>query len=276
MTRKLILTGAAGTLGQVLSKQLAASSTPLILTDVVDHPGPIPAGAEFRRIDLANKDAVLALAPETVAVIHFGAIATERPFEEIVGPNIVGTYHIFELARLAGARVLFASSNHVVGFHERSNVLDENCDLRPDSFYGLSKAFGELMARLYWDKHAVESMAIRLGSCVDRPSKTRHLHTWLSHNDLVALIEAALAARNLGCRVVWGVSANTRSWWRHHALKALGYHPEDNAEIFAAALREQVGEDPIAKRYQGGCFCAMGYTRGDPSPADIFEWIREE
>jgi uronate dehydrogenase len=243
---------------------------------MVDHPGPIPASAEFRRIDLTDKNAVLALAPETAAVLHFGAIATERPFEEIIGPNIVGTYHIFELARLAGARVLFASSNHVIGFHEKGNKLDENCDLRPDGFYGLSKAFGELLGRLYWDKHSVESLAIRLGSCVSSPKKTRHLSTWMSYRDLVGLIQAALDARTLGCRIAWGVSANSRSWWRDHSFEALGFKPEDNAETFAPTLEDQAGEDLIALRYQGGCFCAIGYTRAHPSPADIFDWMRED
>jgi uronate dehydrogenase len=259
----------------MLCERLATPGDRLILTDIVDHPGPIPAGAEFRRIDLSDKNKVLALAPETGAVLHFGAVATERPFEEIIGPNILGTYHIFELARLAGARVLFASSNHVIGFHERGVMLDEDCDMRPDGFYGLSKATGELMGRLYWDKHAVESLAIRIGSCLAHPEKIRHLSTWISYDDLVDLIEAALSTPRLGCRVVWGMSANTRRWWRNHRVTELGYRPKDNAEDFAVSLdAARTENDPVASRYQGGCFCSLGYSRTEPSPIDIFEWIK--
>ena len=60
---------------------------------------------------------------------------------------------------------MFASSNHSIGFHERTTMLDADCDFRPDSFYGLSKAYGELMGRLYWDKHGVENVNVRIGSC---------------------------------------------------------------------------------------------------------------
>ena len=276
MAAKIVITGASGRLGRVVGEGLAAGARSLLLTDIADPPQPLPRGAEFRRIDLTDKAAMLALAPETAAVVHFGALPAERSFEEILGPNVIGTYHAFELARLAGARMIFASSNHVIGFHERGTLLDEDSVMRPDGFYGLSKCYGELMGRLYWDKHGVESLSIRIGSARPEPRDVRQLRTWISHDDLVRLVEAGLAAEGLGCRVAWGISGNTRRWWRDNGAESLGYKPQDDAERYADALDPaEPGSGPVALRYQGGGFCAEGYSRDEPSPADIFAWMKD-
>ena len=208
--KSLIMTGATGNLGRVLAPKLAARGHRLLLCDIADYQDSLPQNASFRKIDLTDRDTILALAPETAAIIHFGAISTEQSFEEILAANIRGTYHVFELAHLANARIIFASSNHTVDFHERGRTLDEDCDLRPDGFYGLSKAYGELLARLYWDKHGVESLSIRIGTCLPKPKEPRHLSTWLSHDDLISMIEAGLRTPSLGCRVIWGVSKNQK------------------------------------------------------------------
>jgi uronate dehydrogenase len=266
--KSIILSGASGNLGRRLADELAARGHRLLLFDIADYPDPLPRNASFRRIDLTDRKAVLGLAPKTQAILHLGGISDERSFDEILGPNLCGTYHVFELARLAKARVIFASSNHVIGFHERGRMLDENCELRPDSFYGLSKAYGELLARLYWAKHAVESLSIRIGTCLPEPKELRHLSTWLSHADLLRMVEAGLHAPNLGCRVIWGGSQNQRSWWRSHD-KDLGDLRRDNAELFAAMITEPQSRDPVVERYQGGDLCAHQYSRHDISPDDV-------
>ena len=107
------------------------------------------------------------------AIVHLGGVSVERPFEEVLGPNIRGLYHIYEAARREKARVIFASSNHSIGFHERARD-DRRRDAVPaDGFYGLSKAYGELMGRLYWYKHGVESVFVRIGSCFPEPTNAR-------------------------------------------------------------------------------------------------------
>jgi uronate dehydrogenase len=267
--KHLILTGASGNLGPVLASKLAGRSHRLLLCDNVDFPDALPHDASFRKIDLTDRDAMLALAPQAGAILHFGAISTEKSFEEILGPNIRGTYHVFEMARRAKARVIFASSNHTIGFHERGLMLPEDCDLRPDTFYGLSKAYGELLARLYWDKHGVESLSIRIGTCLPRPKEPRHLSTWLSHDDLIRMIEAGLSTPLLGCRVIWGASQNRRSWWKSHDGD-LGDLRKDNAELYADMLSETESPNAIAQRYQGGVFCARDYGRDAPAPPNIF------
>jgi uronate dehydrogenase len=272
--KSIIMTGAAGNLGRVLAPKLAARGHRLLLCDIADNQDSLPQNASFRKIDLTDRETILALAPETAAIIHFGAISTEQSFEEILAANIRGTYHVFELAHLAKARIIFASSNHTVGFHERGRILDEDCDLRPDGFYGLSKAYGELLARLYWDRHGVESLSIRIGTCLPKPKEPRHLSTWLSHDDLISMIEAGLRTSSLGCRVIWGVSSNQRSWWRSHDTD-LGDLRQHDAESFASSLTEVESADPIAQRYQGGVFCVKDYDRHTPSSQDIFGWMRK-
>jgi uronate dehydrogenase len=207
---------------------------------------------------------VLALVPEISGILHFGAVSTEQGFEDILAANIRGIHHIFELARAAEVRVIFASSNHTIGFHERSEKLDVDCEMRPDGFYGLSKAYGELLGKMYWYKHGVESLSLRIGTSIEKPLEPRHLSTWLSFDDLTGMLEAGLKAPSLGCRVIWGVSKNDRSWWKSDDAD-LGIARHDNAEDFAQSLARPEPDDPISRKYQGGPFCSIHYSRKEPA-----------
>src|SRR5581483_1182923 len=180
--RPVLLTGASGALGRQLAKALAAQGWTLRLTDIAPFPDVLPEKASFTRADLQDGVAILRLAEGCGAILHFGGCSINRSFEEVLGPNIRGLYHVYEAARRESARVVFASSNHAIGFHERSEKLDADCELRPDSYYGLSKAYGELMGKLYWDKHGVETISIRIGSSFPEPVDARMLSTCLSYD----------------------------------------------------------------------------------------------
>src|ERR1700734_832910 len=176
----VLLTGASGALGQMLARELAGRGWKLRLTDRVAFPGSVPDGASFTLADLNDGAMILRLAEGCGTILHFGGASVELPFETVMGPNIRGLYHVYEAARREKARMVFASSNHVIGFHERGQVLDDDSYFRTDGYYGLSKAYGELMGRLYWDKHGVESLFIRIGSCFPEPMNARMLASWLS------------------------------------------------------------------------------------------------
>src|SRR5579884_862495 len=186
--RPVLLTGASGALGRQIAHGLGALGFPLRLTDVAPFPDPLPSGATFTAADLNDGVAILRLAEGCGTILHFGAVSVERPFEEVLGPNIRGLYHIYEAARREKARVIFASSNHAVGFHERSASLPANTPFLPDGYYGLSKAYGELMGRMYWFKHGVESVFVRIGSAREEPIDARMLATWMSYGDLSSLM----------------------------------------------------------------------------------------
>ncbi|MFK4583766.1 NAD-dependent epimerase/dehydratase family protein [Bradyrhizobium ottawaense] len=258
----VLITGASGNLGRVLVRDLTSRGWTLRLTDIKSFPDPLPVGARFDLADLNDGPTILRLAEGCRTILHFGGLSAYGSFEQVLGPNIRGLYHVYEAARREHARVVYASSNHAVGFHERSATLGHDCAFRPDSFYGLSKAYGELMGQLYWHKHGVESVSIRIGSCFAEPRDSRMLSTWLSFNDLVSCVECAIAAQHVGAYVIWGASDNSRSWWQNDDRTAIGWRPKDSADSFASTIAVSA-DDPIADRFQGGRFCALDYSRQD-------------
>jgi uronate dehydrogenase len=269
--KPVLLTGASGALGRVLARSLSELGWRLVLTDIAPFPDPIPAGAAFTRADLSDGVAILRLAEHCGAIIHLGGIAVERPFEDIIGPNIRGLYHIYEAARREQARVIFASSNHAVGFHERSASLPADTQFLPDGYYGLSKAYGELMGRMYWFKHGVESVNLRIGSAFPEPVNARMLATWLSYADFSRLVQRCVLTPSVGHAVIWGTSNNARmTWWREDARDALSWAPIDSADPFASQLAGAASGDPVEERYMGGPYCSIDYTRTRPAPAALF------
>lgn len=276
--KPVLLTGASGNLGRHLAKSLGALGWKLRLTDITPFPDPLPEGAAFVKADLNEGLAIVRQAEGCGAILHFGGVSVERPFEEVIGPNLRGAYHIYEAARREGARVVFASSNHSIGFHERprggelgnQTKLAFDDDFRPDGYYGLSKAYTELMGRMYWDKHGVENVNLRIGSCFPKPVDRRMLSTWLSYADLTRLVERCIGAERTGHAVIWACSGNPASWWGEDHRARIGWAPQDSAEPFRAEV-EHITADPVTERYQGGGYTAIEYSRKAPSPRNAFE-----
>jgi uronate dehydrogenase len=257
---RLLLTGAAGGLGKVLRTSLAAHTKTLRLSDISSM-GAAAAHEELTQCDLADKARTIALAKDVDAIVHLGGQATEASFEQVLGPNISGVFHIYEGARIHGVRrVVFASSNHAIGFHKQGDVIDSNCLTRPDSYYGLSKMYGEGMAQFYFDRYGIETVSIRIGSSFPEPVDARMLITWLSYRDLSELVRCSLTAKNVGHTIVYGASNNKDSWWDNSKAEHLGFQPQDNTEAWRAsreAMPALASNDP-AKMYQGGGYTKMG------------------
>ena len=258
---RLLLTGAAGSLGRVLRPRLAALCDTLVVSDVAEL-APASAGEVARRIDLADKPAVTGLLQGVQAVVHLGGVSTEHAFEEILPANIVGTYHVYEAARLAGTkRIVFASSNHVTGFYRQDETITPMAMPRPDGYYGLSKAFGENLAQFYFDRYGLETVSLRIGSSFPEPKDRRMLATWLSYDDLERLVVAALTAPAVGHSVIYGMSDNRLTWWDNTGARHVGYRPHDSSEPFRSAVE---GRQPTinladpAALHQGGAFVTQG------------------
>ena len=270
--KPVLITGASGNLGRTLTKWLAAEGWSLRLTDIVPFPEAVPSGTVFTKADLSDGMTISRLAEGCCAIVHLGGVSVERPFEEVLGPNIRGLYHIYEAARREKARVVFASSNHSVGFHERSETIAADTQLQPDGYYGLSKAYGELMGRMYWYKHGVESVFLRIGSCFPEPRNARMLATWLSYPDFSRLVVRCVAAEKVGCSVIWGASNNQRmTWWKDDAREKIGWQPQDSADTFAGQLAGKVSGNPVEERYMGGEYCTIDYSRSAPAPQKLFD-----
>ncbi|MEU5254871.1 NAD-dependent epimerase/dehydratase family protein [Streptomyces longwoodensis] len=256
--RTVLLTGAAGGVGTLMRRLLPAygyTLRPLDVRPIEDEPDAVVA-------DLSDRDALREAVRGVDAIIHLAGISLEAPFEKILRANIEGTYHLYEAAREEGVgRVVFASSNHAVGFTPRPRdgdpLIPVDTPRRPDTFYGLSKCFGEDLAQLYWDKHGLETVSVRIGSCFPEPTSVRMLSVWMSPADGARLFHAALTAPDVGHTVVYGSSANTRLWWDLSGARALGYEPRDDSEPYAEKLIAEQGEldeDTVSHGYLGGHF----------------------
>ncbi len=255
----ILITGAAGRIGTMLRSRLARPGRVLRLLDVapVDSPGQSEAVVTASVTDLAAMTAACAGAD---AVIHLGGVPSEGPWARILDVNINGTYVVFEAARRAGVpRVIYASSNHAVGFAPRESFpVRDYAYPAPDTYYGVSKAAGEATAALYARRYGLDAICVRILSCFERPRDPRMLSTWLSPDDAGRLFEACLSTPKPGFRVAYGVSANTRGGFVSLAeAEALGYQPRDDAEVYAAEVIAAHGEsapDDPALRYLGGEF----------------------
>jgi NADP-dependent aldehyde dehydrogenase len=258
----ILITGAAGGIGTMIRPRLARPGRTLRLLDFVPlEPAP-GTGEEPIRASITDLDAMIRACTGVEAVIHLAGISTEAPWERILEANINGTRTVFEAARRAGVpRVVFASSNHAVGFHTPDEYpLPEAVVALPDTHYGVSKVAGEALGALYAKRYGLDVISIRILSCYPEPKTLRMLSTWLSPGDCARLLEACLSAEKPGYRVVYGVSGNTRGGWVSlDEARALGYEPEDDAEAYAAGLTARDGEpdpaDPLFA-HLGGDYCS--------------------
>lgn len=259
---RLLLTGAAGHLGQQMRPRLKAYCDTLRVSDLNDQLAAAGAGEERVVLDLADRAGVIALLAGVDAVVHLGGVSTERTWEEILGGNIVGAVNLYEGARRQGVkRIVFASSNHVTGFYRQDQVVSPADPMRPDGFYGLSKAFGENLAQLYWDRHGIETVSVRIGSAFAEPKDRRMLASWMSFDDTERLFVAALTAPVVGHSVVYGISDNATRWYDNSRATHLGYRPQDSSEPYRAEVEARQplldASDP-AVQCQGGAFVRTG------------------
>lgn len=237
---RVLVTGAAGLIGGYLRERMAAPGRLLRLLDTAPlHPAAPGERVELVQGSVTDADAMAAACASMDALVHLAGISSEGPWDDILSASIDGTRVTLDAAVAAGiSRVVLASSNHAVGFTPRpadGSELPDDLPPRPDTWYGVSKVAIEALGRLYADRFGLEVVALRIGSCRDAPSSPRELATWLSPGDAARLVEAALTAAPPGerFRAVWGISANTRRWWSLDGARALGYRPQDDAEVHA-------------------------------------------
>jgi len=253
----VLITGAAGQIATELRKRLSPCFS-LRLTDIEPVGGAISEREKFVAADLTDASALENLMNGMDAVVHLGGVAVEEAWEKIMPANVAGAYNVFEAARRRGVkRIIVASSNHAVGYFPRNEVIDDRVLPRPDGRYGLSKAFAEMLGRLYADKYGMEVFCIRIGAMTLEPEDVRRLAIWIHPEDLASLVEVGLTAPGMRYEIVYGMSDNKRTWWDNSNALRLGYRPQHRSEDFADAViaREPPRDlnDPV-EIYQGGAF----------------------
>lgn len=261
--RRVLLTGASGGIGTRLRKLLKPLYGELTLSDI-RPPADLAPDETFIQADISDLAATQKLMEGVDGIVHLGGYSIEGPWDAILNANIIGCYNVFEAARLARVqRIVFASSNHAVGFYPRSQTIGVDEHVLPDTRYGVSKVFGEALAALYAHKHGLGALCIRIGNVDDHPVDERRLAIWLKPEDLVSLIRIGLERPGLVYEIVYGMSDNKRAWWDNTRARELGYAPGGRSEEHvdaAMAAQRRIAPDAVADAFQGGAFCSDEFS----------------
>lgn len=235
---KVLVTGAAGSIGRVVTVGLADRGHSVVGLDLV--PPPDGNDGSWYTVDCTDPDAVWEVFEDEGgldAVVHLAGRPSEASLPDSLSSHVVTTAALLDA--MVGhdvTRLVYASSNHAVGRTPRTDLVGVGARPRPDTFYGVGKVAAEALMSLYADRYGIDAVACRIGSFLERPETVRNLSTWLSHDDCVRMVHAALTTTAPGFAVLYGISANTRAWWDLEPGRALGYDPQDDAEDFAATI----------------------------------------
>jgi len=246
----ILITGITGLIGKIvfndLKKDYPITGLSLEKMDTVNH----------FQANIDNLEEIMPAFRGQDAVIHLSADASDTAsWESTLPNNIIGTYNVYEAARQNDVkRIIFASSNHTTGMFENDHPyhhivngeynqvtrplqqISHTSEVRPDGYYGVSKAYGEDMGRYYSEQYGISVIALRIGTCNahNQPKNIRHFATWLSHRDQAQLVRKSLQApETLMFDIFYGVSRNKwRFWDIEHGEHVIGYDPKDNAENY--------------------------------------------
>jgi NADP-dependent aldehyde dehydrogenase len=242
--QRIVLTGAAGRLGSALRPRLRRPGRELILLDMRPLAVPAVSGEVFVEADVRDGDSLAPIVRGAHSVVHVGGHASERPWHEIVDVNVGGTLGVLQAMAASGVRRIFhASSIHASGFEPMAHPSGA---ARPDTYYGVGKLAAEALLSLYADRAGMIATSARIANFTDRPDSLRGLSLWLSPDDAARLVEASIARLDPGHRVIWGVSANTRGVLDLTPGAEMGYHPLDDAEVFASTIADAPVREPLA------------------------------
>jgi uronate dehydrogenase len=254
--RKILLTGACGVIGTAIRSALRARYSEVRLLDMHHLSDPQPGETPIVA-DIGNKAALKAAAAGVDSIVHLAGIAQDDAWPALRNANIDGTLNVFEVARMQSVRrVVFASSHHVVGFTEVGTKVPIDAELRPSGLYGVTKAFGEAVGRLYAIKHGIEVVCLRIAAFQPQPHDHRQLMIWISPPDMAQLVIRSVEAKPIDFLTVFGVSANTRNPYDRAGWDLLGYVPQDDSERWVGSSPDLMGKPTQeSDRYYGGNAC---------------------
>ena len=262
INKTVLLTGAAGDIGTRLRPLLLSCYSRIILSDLQEITD-LADRESFQKADLVDKNAMDDICKGVDAIVHLGGQSVEGDWNTVNHCNIQGMFTLMEAAHQAGVeRLVFASSNHAIGMYSRNRRICVDSKVRPDSRYGLSKAFGEALCSLYADKHGMRCLSIRIGNVADKPLDLRRLSMWIHIEDLFQLIQIGVEHPDLHNEIVFGCSQNDRSFWDNGPAFRLGYRPGHKAEdhvVHAMTNQKETGPDAIGDNFQGGTFSSAEF-----------------
>ncbi len=265
MVEKIVLTGAGGKLGRRMRLPLSKLCRHLVSTDIVPLE-PIVENETVSIVDLQEEAQVIELTQGADSIVHFAGYPREADWSTILSANILTSTNLWESARLNNVRrIVYASTNHVVGFHPVERHIDIHAEMKCDSRYGVSKAFTEIMARFYYEKYGVESLGMRIGRCEDLPSDERMLATWIHPDDLAEIVRLGIQGQ-VEADVLYGISKNSKAMCRNPVNAGLLYQPQHSADDYAGLVDASQSKPATSWLFQGGPFAENGYV-GDKTRA---------
>jgi uronate dehydrogenase len=257
---KVLVTGAAGSIGRALGRGLPGLGHELRGLDLVSEPAP---GYEHDWLvgDCLDPSTADAAVQGVDAVVHLAGNPDEDSLPAALASHVHTTARLLEAMVAHGVeRMAYASSNHAVGRTPSGTELTTAVRPRPDTFYGTAKVAAEALLSLYVDRFDLGAVAMRIGTFADAPETVRQLSTWLSPDDAVRMVDAAIKKPAPGYVVVHGVSANTRGWWDLAPGRTLGFDPQDDAEAYAASIQARP-EDDVENAFVGGPHVTSAFVR---------------
>ncbi|PUA81882.1 NAD-dependent epimerase/dehydratase family protein [Nocardioides currus] len=258
---RILLTGAAGSLGRVLTLGLCDLGHEVVGLDLV--PEPEGFTGRWHTVDCSDAAAVRAVFAEERldAVVHFAGRTDEVDLPAELTSHVITTAALLDaMVEHRITRIVYAGSNHAVGRTPRRDLLSEDALPRADSFYGVAKVAAEALLQLYADRYSIDAVSCRIGSFLPEPTTTRNLATWLSPDDAVRMVEAALTAAAPGYAVLYGISDNTDAWWDLEPGRRLGYEPQDDAAAYRDSI-EPRDEDELEASFVGGPYAGVDFER---------------
>lgn len=255
--KTILLTGAAGKIGNAIRPFLRREYARVRLLDIKPVPKPLES-EESIVADIRSPDAMHEVMRDVDSAVHLAGIPDEDEWPAIRDVNIDGTFNLMEAARARGVRrVVFASSHHVSAFVEAGAPVARDAPYRPTGLYGVSKAFGETLGRLYSIKFGLSVICLRIAAFQPQPRDHRQLLLWISPRDMAQLTIRALdAADDVGFLTVFGVSGNDRNPYDRAGWDVLGYAPQDNSECYLRTSSGLNGHPVLPSDfYLGGDLC---------------------
>tara|TARA_Y100000310_G_C20546016_1_gene745599 strand:+ start:95 stop:865 length:771 start_codon:yes stop_codon:yes gene_type:complete len=253
MKKKVLFLGASGRIGPgIIEEYLEKYLSDYELIIGVHSKKGKDYGLKTRKVDVSNLNSLVKAMKGIDVVINLAANsnrAGDAKFDELLKPNIIGAYNVFEAARKAKCeRVIFASSIHSVQGYERNHKVLAGEAPRPDNLYGATKAFGEALCNVFSANHDLSCLAIRIGAYTSNEKKSlvcvkRKKYDYvITQRDLGQLIhKCIIAPKKLKYGILGGISNDKKKrLGLNSARKLVGYEPEDDAYKICKEIKSRM------------------------------------
>jgi len=257
--RRILVTGAGGNIGSYFAEHSHHRYTLRLMVQKMDKSATIlKSCGEVVAADLSDLERMKQVCQGIDTVVHLaGDASPSATWQSLLDANIIGAYHLFVAAKAAGCRrVIYASSIHAVSGYPADYQVHTADPVNPGDLYGVSKCFGEALARYMAEREGLSAICLRIGAFQPRQAardedSLEMLDAWVSQRDLNQLIERCIDVDHLKFAVFHGLSDNRfKRLDITDARELVGYAPEDDLTEEHPILRKLHLSDRVAAHHQ--------------------------